>query len=820
MNRVRTLLAAAVLVGLSAVPAQAQTEFGGTVMLSNGRLMITESADPDGTGSAGSPRTIYTYTRSGSEWVVSGTIQAPAHTGADYFGRFVVEDGDNLIIGATGIDSNGDEQSDGTVYIYSRNGDGWEYDSELRPESVPFGSSYGRFGSMEGDLLVVSALGYENSGGAFVFERGASDEWEYSGTIVPSDPDPQQEFFGWGVHTDGERVIVGAFAGQQLPGAAYIFGRDASGEWVQEARLALPEDEAQPSDGTVGGSPAMGVGITGSHALLGLPGADNGTGIVLHYERRASGRWVRTGSLAAFDRSPGDGFGAAFHGVDGELWVAAPGSEGRGALYAFTWDPDTETFGSATKLRAGDGSDAGDGFGMAVARDGDMIAIGAPWDDSRLGSVVVMERDGDSWTQTGKIFIPLETRELPALSDVECSDSGSADQFACDQVDVLSFMPLDAIGGTDRGIETNDVWGWTDPQTGREYALVGRTDGTAFIDVSNPSAPIYLGNLRKTAGSQTNSWRDIKVFADHAFIVADGAGQHGMQIFDLTRLRDVRNAPVEFDVDALYEEVASVHNIVINESTGTAYAVGSNSGGETCGGGLHMIDINTPTSPEFIGCFQDMETGFARTGYSHDAMCITYDGPDTEHVGKEICFGSNENNLSIADVTDKDNTVALSHASYPSVAYAHQGWITADHRYFYMNDEGDEGANQAAVADTAQDVEVMAGTRTLVWDVSDLDDPIMVKEHFGETLTIDHNLYIVDNLMYQSNYVSGLRVLDISDRENPVEVGYFDTVPWDESVTFDGSWSNYPFFESGTIVVSSGKEGVFFLKYRRPELVP
>ena len=114
----------------------------------------------------------------------------------------------------------------------------------------------------------------------------------------------------------------------------------------------------------------------------------------------------------------------------------------------------------------------------------------------------------------------------------------------------------------------------------------------------------------------------------------------------------------------------------------------------------------------------------------------------------------------------------------------------------------------------------MVASRTLIWDVSDLDDPILVKEHFGETFTIDHNLYIVGDLMYQSNYVSGLRVLDISDRENPREVGFFDTVPWDESVTFDGSWSNYPFFASGTIVVSSGKEGVFFLRYRRPELVP
>ena len=114
----------------------------------------------------------------------------------------------------------------------------------------------------------------------------------------------------------------------------------------------------------------------------------------------------------------------------------------------------------------------------------------------------------------------------------------------------------------------------------------------------------------------------------------------------------------------------------------------------------------------------------------------------------------------------------------------------------------------------------MEGTRTLIWDVSDLEDPILAREHFGETLTTDHNLYIKGNLMYQSNYVSGLRILNISDPVNPFEVGFLDTVPWTESVAMDGSWSNYPFFESGTIVVSSRQEGVFFLRYRPRELLP
>jgi len=237
--------------------------------------------------------------------------------------------------------------------------------------------------------------------------------------------------------------------------------------------------------------------------------------------------------------------------------------------------------------------------------------------------------------------------------------------------------------------------------------------------------------------------------------------------------------------------------------------VGNSQGGETCGGGLHMINIQDPIHPVFAGCFADTTTGRARTGYSHDAMCIVYRGPDTEHRGSEVCFGANETALSIADVSDKAHPVALAKASYPNVGYSHQGWITDDHRYFYMDDELDELGG------------TVAGTRTLIWDVSDLDDPLLVKEYISLNRATDHNLYVRGNLMFQSNYVSGLRVLDISTPEQPVEVGYFDTVPvGDDEPGFGGSWSNYPYFKSGVVVVTSKEEGLFVLRPRPRTVIP
>ncbi len=151
-------------------------------------------------------------------------------------------------------------------------------------------------------------------------------------------------------------------------------------------------------------------------------------------------------------------------------------------------------------------------------------------------------------------------------------------------------------------------------------------------------------------------------------------------------------------------------------------------------------------------------------------------------------------------------------AIYPNLAYTHQGWLDGEHRYFYMNDEGDEIAG------------LVVGTRTLIWDVQDLEDPILVGEYTTDNPATDHNLYIVGDVMYQSNYRSGLHVLDISEREQPRPLGFFDTVPWGDNDGMGdilsgaiGSWSNYPFFDSGVVAVTSGKEGLFILKVHDPD---
>ncbi len=736
------------------------------------------------------PGIVYVYGRSGTDWTERAQIKAPNAEAGDAFGAAVALDGNTLLVSQLA------PGQVGAVHVYDRAAaGGWQHAARMTASDVTAADLFGASISLAGDRAVVSAPGANNRIGAvYVFARSANG-WTQQARLAPADLQAG-DAFGAAVSLSGTRLLVSAPGRNQRAGNVYVF-EFANGSWTDAGQFAARGLQANENFGAS-------LAVLDNMALAGAPGA-GGYGAVYGFARNEQGEWVEQGRLVAFDGSRQSGFGAALAIEPTQVWVGAPNAGGAGAAYAFDLNRATG-FTGASKITATEASRR-DAFGGTLALRGTVAAVGMPGSDGGAGTVLVFEKDASGrWLERARL--ESEPEALPAVTggEVKCSAEGKATIFDCGNVELVSFLPIKDIGGG-RGTNLNDIWGWTDPQSGKEYALVGRTDGTSFVDISNPENPKYLGDLPKTEGSPSASWRDIKVYKDHAFIVADASGAHGIQVFDLSRLRNV-TTPQTFAVDAHYTRINSAHNIVINEESGFAYAVGSSSGGETCGGGLHMVDIRDPKNPTFAGCFADPQTGRASTGYSHDAQCVMYKGPDSRYSGREICLGSNETALSIADVTDKQNPKALSRATYPNVAYTHQGWLTDDHRYFYMNDEGDE-ANGS-----------VPRTRTLIWDLADLEDPRFVGEYLGETAAIDHNLYVKGNFVYESNYVAGLRILDITNREKPVEVGFIDTLPFGENrPTFAGSWSNYPFFKSGVIAVSSIGEGLFLVKQRMPATV-
>ena len=295
-----------------------------------------------------------------------------------------------------------------------------------------------------------------------------------------------------------------------------------------------------------------------------------------------------------------------------------------------------------------------------------------------------------------------------------CSN-GFAGEYPCNNYDLLSHIPVSTLANTSGNPEGSDIWGWTDPVTGKEYAIAAMTNSTAFVDITDPINPVFLGRLDSNAGN--NYWRDVKIYDNHAFIVADNVGNHGMQVFDLTKLRDI-TTPVTLSSDVIYDNVTSCHNIVINEASAVAYLVGCNN----FNGGPHFVDISDPLNPKSLG-------GYSLDGYTHDAQVITYNGPDIDYTGREILVGSNANKVVILDVTNKSTIIKIAEFYYPQIGYTHQGWFTDDQRYFLLGDEEDE-------------LDFGINTRTLVFDFLDLDNPTQIDNYYGISNAIDHNGYI------------------------------------------------------------------------------
>ena len=307
--------------------------------------------------------------------------------------------------------------------------------------------------------------------------------------------------------------------------------------------------------------------------------------------------------------------------------------------------------------------------------------------------VTVSDAEGDISEIQGVSFSIIDVDETPQFVLNFC-ENGFAGEYPCNNYDLIAHIDLTTLGGG----SGNDCWGWTDPASGKEYALMGLNTGTSFIDISDLEFPKIIGFL--PTHTTNSSWRDIKTYGNYAFIVSEAPG-HGMQVFDLTKLGNVSaNQPPEtFTSDAHYDGFGDAHNIVINDAQGYAYAVGTS----TYSGGPHFIDISNPLNPVAAG-------GYGEDAYSHDAQVVTYNGPDTDYTGREILIGSNQNEVVIVDVTDKMNPTQIAKTGYPNIGYTHQGWFTEDQNYFILGDELDErnfGGN----------------TRNIVFDFTDLDNP-------------------------------------------------------------------------------------------------
>ena len=358
-------------------------------------------------------------------------------------------------------------------------------------------------------------------------------------------------------------------------------------------------------------------------------------------------------------------------------------------------------------------------------------------------------------------------------------------EWPCSNVELMGQVSNEDTGG----LAANDLWGWTDPEDDHEYVLFGKRDGTWFIDVTSPTMPRIVGEL-PAAGLANSLWRDIKVVGHHMVVVSE-ANLSKLQVFDLTRLRDHLSIgpPVTFSTDTLLDGFNRAHNVAVHEASQQVYVCGPNGID-----GVLIYDFSTADQPVIVGSWSE--------AYVHDAQVVTYSGPDLDHQGKTIMVASCADDVRILDVTDPSDIVELSVTGPDPYGYIHQGWLSQDQRFFLLGDEADETSG------------LVDETTTYVFDLEDLDNPEWVGTESLGTMGSDHNLYTRGHFVHESNYADGWRLFmfDPSGASFLSPKAHFDTQPELSSPSFAGSWSNYPYFDSGTIAVSDQDHGLFLIR--------
>jgi choice-of-anchor B domain-containing protein len=334
----------------------------------------------------------------------------------------------------------------------------------------------------------------------------------------------------------------------------------------------------------------------------------------------------------------------------------------------------------------------------------------------------------------------------------------------------------------------NDCWGYVSP-SGREYALVGLSLGTGFVEVTDPANAQIVDVLP----GPTSSWRDIKTYQEYAYAVSEGGG--GIQVFDLSQ--------IDSGIVSLVNTVTSggrlaTHDVALNPESGMLYRVGG--GGSNPVQGLRIYSLADPNLPVFAGEWHDR--------YCHDAQVVTWS--EAPYAGVEVAFcyaddtaTSGNPGIEILDVSDPQNVSVIGSInlalppifSHPA-SYSHQGWLSPDRHYVYFNDEVDEYATGNP-------------TTTRIIDVSNLSNPTQVAIFSNGNSARDHNLFTLGDLIFEANYRSGLRVFDARDPLAPFEFAFFDTYPEDDDARYNGLWGVYPYFPSGTIIGSDIEKGLF-----------
>ncbi len=311
----------------------------------------------------------------------------------------------------------------------------------------------------------------------------------------------------------------------------------------------------------------------------------------------------------------------------------------------------------------------------------------------------------------------------------------------------------------------NDIWGYVDPATGREFALLGSRQGTYVVETTNPAQPVQKGYFPASLSNwSASTWRDIRTYGSYAYVVTEGGG--GMQILDLSNpdnpsfVRTFRPGGVVWN---------NTHNVSIDLETGLLFAVGTSRG-------AHIFDLSqNPTNPPYVGSYT--------AEYVHDLQ--VQDGiAIASEINRGTCRLLDINNLPVTPTIGAGGLIS-----------AHQAWPS------------DDGTVVACAAEAI-------GGFVRVFDVRNPQVRVLIHADYQASLnpnsTSVHNVFLKQRIMHCAWYAEGYVVADLSDPSNPVTVGRYDT--FSGVGVFSGAWGCYPFQPSGNVYISDRTNGLFVLQ--------
>jgi hypothetical protein len=423
------------------------------------------------------PGVVYTYQLNASgDWIEQSRLTASDAERKDDFGRAISVNGNTMVVGAPRK-----RDGSGVAYVFERaSADAeWLQVSIIEPPAEGDHSNYASSVVMVSpNEVLVGAPAVDSTGVVYQMQRDG-DEWTVSG-ILRAEEGSEMPGFGQTMTRQDGWLLVGAPGGRRDAGEAYFFQRQEDGSWAAAGTAGLPRALAGPRAGV-----GTAVVLDGDRAYIGVPGEAT----VFYFEKDDSDRWTQAGSLHPFDATGRATFGASIAVAGGELWVGAP-RVNRGNGRVFRYVPDSSGGWQTVERFVAEGADGTAwpySFGFAMVANQDRAVVSMPSRDFGEGRALAVSRAGGSWSEGQTLEGEIYRIGKNLTSGARCED-GQLEEFPCSNMELVSHMPISSLGG-ERGVWVNDVWGWTDRESGRNYALVARRDGASFVDVTDPTSP-------------------------------------------------------------------------------------------------------------------------------------------------------------------------------------------------------------------------------------------------------------------------------------------------------------------------------------------